>query len=395
MARKPIRSRFKGRCKECERVIEKGEMVWWQKGGGVVCPGCYGNEKPQTPKSVDYLEYLRRWRSGEGIADLARELDVPWQRLSAILKRIEAGQTAEEAETETGKGGSPDTTSDRSFEPSQADLDGVYRSYFDSVQSLVDDAFSSRGLTAARAKWIVTEHEKSYGSRWANGYDKATLLAAMENPPRHLLDAVDSLRQEICEELDLNNPTKRRRVRNRDWGDELDVDAWQRCDPFGWERRDFVTVHGGIVTVGVNLTVSGKESPSNLLYRGAAAAALTDVLCEQGYSVRIVGFLSTTDPSEKVGRQVTTVEIKAADMPMDLGAVSVALAEVAFFRLAVVFAALRSLPGKIHSSYGRAACIPSLDLQGFDFVIEREVMSRKAAVDWVRSAVESKKVWAV
>ena len=140
------------------------------------------------------------------------------------------------------------------------------------------------------------------------------------------------------------------------------------------------------MTIGVNLTVHSGQRAEHLLWRGAAAAALADILTGRGINVEIVAFWTISDMSTASKMVVSRYVVKRADMPLDLGAVSVALSEIAYARLVALYGLARHLPGVLSDGLGSCNTLPPQDRAGIDYLAESNITSRTAAESWLRAS---------
>lgn len=360
--------------------------------------------------TLDQIENLKaRLAAGERITRLGHEVGIPWQRLWGILKAGSAQQSQQQSQprprspraTRLGERQhhQPQTqrrTSTRlrsEAAPGQAsavvrDSDGIDRITFDSVGEAVIDALtdyaqndSNRGFIKGRLESHMSGHDD-----WANYYTRPKLLDTIVNPPKKLLDAVEEMRQSLMDEVCPPVCSRRRVVRNQEWGDELNVEQVLSRNLTPWERMSRETQPRRSVTIGVNLTVHAGQRSEHLLWRGAAAAALADILTQRGVNVEIVAFWTIGRMSNRSDMVVSRYVIKRADMPLDLGAVSVALAEIAYARLICLYGLGRHLPGILSKHMGHCATLPAQDRAGIDYLAERNVTSRDAAEEWLRES---------
>ena len=270
-----------------------------------------------------------------------------------------------------------------------ADADGVARLEFDSVGEAVIDALSDYAQTPGNLAFIrerVAEHLTG-SDRWGNYYTREKLLDAIANPPAELVEAVDAMRAELSEELAPPTTARRRVRRGQEFGDELDSDRWLVRDLAPWDRNVREQQPKRTVTIGVNLTVSCMQRAETLLYRGAAAIALADILTARGVNVGIVAFWSCSNISTTVNKIVSRYTVKRPDMPLDIGAVTTALSEIAFARIVGLYGLGRHVPGKLHEGMGICEDLPVQDRRGFDYFIEKNVTDRTAAAAWLRAAM--------
>ena len=331
-------SPYKTKCRRCGREIAKGEMVMFGKHEGAQHAHCSEQAPAPAPQP-------------------ARQ---PFP---------------------------PDTES--FVAPAVRGRDGVYRYHWESISALVADA----ARNAAQSPAWLTELDGwlgKAGTRFMNGMTLAKLAVAVSQPDASLLQAVDELRAEIADSVQLPKAARRHVVHARECGQELDPDAVRERRPNAWDGTARQPTPSRCVTIGINLSANCHLRQEHLLYRGAAACALADVLSERGVNVRIVAFDATRDPSEAVKLGVVSVELKAADMPMDLAAVATAACDIGFFRLGVVTAQCRRWPGdKPDDGLGYATALPAADRAGIDYLVEQHVTTREAAVEWLRAATQS------
>jgi hypothetical protein len=273
------------------------------------------------------------------------------------------------------------------MQPAQKDLDGVYRHTWDSLGAMVEDAFSDDAQSLHNAEDIRERIQNNTNSKWANHKTPDDLRTMLVSPDKKLLRAIDAMRSTLADDLALPTVPRRRVRHGREDGEEMDADRWLVREPNCWDRTVRESVPRRTVIIGINLSVHCQQKPAELLYRGAAACALADVLTLRGMNVGIVGFLVVNGMSSGCPELVSKVEIKAPDMPLDMAALSTAACEIGFFRMVMVYATARRAIGKLDGSLGGPSHLPECDRAGLTYVIEQSVCSHDAAVDWLREAV--------
>lgn len=248
------------------------------------------------------------------------------------------------------------------------------------AQGIGDDANVARIDERLR----TAPHHYGKNPGYFNGYDIAKLRDAVGNPPAELLATVDALRERIGEAA---TPTVRRRrvIHGRESGEELSALAWIQRDPYGWTDIVSDTRPKLPLTIGVNLSTAWDRPASALLYRGAAAAALADVLAAQGHSVEILAFHACEKMARGTDRAYLRLTVKAADAPLDIGAVAFALSEVAFYRLAVLSAAARFARGTLSKGWGPVSRLTAQERIGIDILAEADIANEEQAVAWIQS----------
>ena len=369
-----IPARFKGRCRTCGGEVHAGQPVWFAKHYGVRCSKC----GPHT--------------ASDGRLPSKRELARP--RIDRPPAPSRPAPIREYRPVPMPMGGNsealylPVSVGNRAA--AEPGSDGVYRiTWADGVGSVIDDAYTDYAQNDSNREFLTNGQREHARDRWANRHDEKSLRRAIGNPDKTLLDAVDELRGHLSEVLDLPTTPRRRVRRGQEWGDELDSDRVLARDPYAWDRVVREAQPTRTVTIGVNLTVYCTQKPEDLLYRGAAACVLADVLTRQGLNVRILGFSVGGDCSNTVRKLVSTVELKRPDMPLDVAALATAVCDIGFYRLAVLFAEFRHLKGNVSHGLGVRGSqhLPAPDRKALDYLVESHVTSKDAAITWLREQV--------
>ena len=339
-----------GRCKKCRRLIAKGERVYYAKHWGMACTqcGCGDSDTPTPAAKPTPAPKAKREKTAGGAG-------------GAMLGEKGVRKCA----------------------------DGVYRMEFSGVGEAVRDALDDYAQNLSCQEFLRGRLETALGGKdaWANYYTRERFLGALSSPPQHLLDAVDRMREHLIGEV-AAPMTQRRKVRHgQEWGEELDVDRYLSRDATPWDRSMREKQPRRTVTIGCNLTVNCNVTAEQLLYRGAAALALADVLTSQGVNVGIVAFDSTRKPTQTVEEVVTRYTLKDPLMPLDLGAVAFAMCEIAWFRIVGAIGQMRHCPGVHNETLGSAANLPSADRAGLDFLIDANVLGEEQATTWIKGCL--------
>ena len=272
---------------------------------------------------------------------------------------------------------------DREF---SKDSDGIWRVEFDSVSEIAEIAMATGAGNNVTNIHAADHHiAKSGGAAFYNGYDRAKILDALDHPPEDLVLAVERIKDQLETTTVVPTGRRRRTVRQLEMGDELDPIAWVSRSPEGWSETRYQTERKHLVRIAVNISVNWQRKPDELLYRGAAAAALADALIVQGYSVEIVAFRSITKPAKYVRNAVTKIIVKRPDAPLDLAAVAFALSEIAFYRLIAMPANTRLLRTIVSGNWGVTAPLPDSDRAEFDIVLDSDILTEAAAIAVVNS----------
>jgi hypothetical protein len=277
------------------------------------------------------------------------------------------------------------------------DSDGVHRYEFGSIGEAVETALTDFAQTAQSRTTIQEGLEahgfwKGNGDRWTNHFSAKKFLAEIANPSAHLLEAVDAMRARLTDDIDAPTAPRRRVRHGQESGEELDADRVLARIPEAWDRNVREPQPTRNVTIGCNLSVNCHIKPEQLLYRGAAALALADVLTARGFNVEIVLFDARRDGSDQVGRSVCKYVAKDLTMPLDVPAVAFAMCEIAWFRIVGAYGFSRHMPGNVTEYLGSAMSLPEADRKGVHFLIDSDVLSREAAEDWLKRCIRRSEV---
>jgi hypothetical protein len=359
-----IKSFFAGNCRTCGKNTPKGEQVWFAKHYGIRCQSCGPHVASDAP-----IPSKKKGRKHEAAST------------QPIPKSAPPATPPSRA-----TGFAPLYTPASTRQPAQAGPDGVYRLGWTSISELVDDAFAQYAQSEASKDFLSALHKRHDGDTWANGHDETSLRKALSQPAKETLAEIDAMRRTLVNELALPTTARRKVRRGMEWGDDLDADRYLSREPNAWEQsvRDPATRR--TVTIGVNLTVCAGQNADELLYRGAAAVALADLLTQRGINVRLIGFSVGEEVSSRMHRLVSTVEFKAADMPLDVASLATAVCDVGFFRMVVMPAEFRHLTGQVSTCLGirGGQYLPSPDRMALDYLVESRVTTRESALDWLR-----------
>jgi hypothetical protein len=273
--------------------------------------------------------------------------------------------------------------------PARRCADGVWRYEFGSVGEAVRDALDDFAQNDASREWLRKRMARALSGRdeWANNFTHDRFMLELSRPSQRLLDAVDRMRGQLIGEVAAPTAPRRKVRRGQEWGEELDVDRYLSRDPSPWDRNVRERQPRRTVTIGCNLTVNAGVRPEELLYRGAAALALADVLTGRGVNVGIVAFDSVLSPTDLVRNGVIRYTLKDPLMPLDLGAITFALCEIAFFRVVGAVGGSRHWPGRLNESLGAAAPLPGADRADLDYLVDTDVLGEERAVEWLKGCL--------
>lgn len=264
------------------------------------------------------------------------------------------------------------------------------RQSFDSVVDMVAAA------DAAHAKGLDCWPEE--GPRWIGRPDDvrnwAQARAAALAPWQEGLDtifgmlhALDSERSRIPPPVDV----RRRKKWNPDDGDEVCLDrlragqdAWQ-----GMTRQRVAQPRQ--VTIVANTATPFKRPSSEVMWRGAAAIALTDLLERAGYRVELWGARYSSELLAGFDDALTLVCLKRMAEPLDLPTLVNAVS--GWFHRTIGFQAAHCFGPTVASNQGvrrtLTAALPEVAelARGSTAVCCDEIYSERAALAWVRSTI--------
>ena len=139
------------------------------------------------------------------------------------------------------------------------------------------------------------------------GYVESVFVRIYRNGGVFLLDELDAADANVM--VSINAALANGVLCNPVTGEEaLDADRCLARSLAPWDRNVREHQARRTVTIGCNLSVNAGVPPKQLLYRGAAALVLADILSSRGLNVGIVLFDSRTHPTGQVERSVTLAD---------------------------------------------------------------------------------------
>lgn len=265
-----------------------------------------------------------------------------------------------------------------------------YVAEFESIGHAIKLAQASGVGRDLRSASVVDYRNKQLqGGSWTNYATFEKIDQWMVQPQPGLVAAVEDMKRRIEDIVETPVRERRKVRRNREDGEELDAQAVLERRADGWSDIHHTPVPKHSITVAVNLTVASFCSASHLLYRGAAAAALADLLTQSGHSVEVIGFVAVKNLSDQTRDMVLRVPLKRSDTPMDLTSLSVAAAEIGFFRVVMIACLGRVTPGRVHEGFGTVRSMRPEELKaaGVDVCMDADITNEEAAVCEVRKAM--------
>jgi len=155
-------------------------------------------------------------------------------------------------------------------------INGKHYFSFDSSKAMVDFCEASN--------W--KDHGDDFVGRHFDGWDG--VLAAVDQPWQEGADILNAFIERLKTiEIPPIKSRKRKSTFNENEGDEIDLDRLYAGQPF-WRKSESETHDGpATVTIVMDACASSQVDTEDILWRGAAAIALTHVLEEKGYGVEL------------------------------------------------------------------------------------------------------------
>jgi hypothetical protein len=243
------------------------------------------------------------------------------------------------------------------------------RQHFTSVNDIFDYATTAPASYAGNEKHYVFTRVAP-GNSWLNYQTIPSLRKMMTSSPTELLAAVQGYKDRLEQHLDMPTKARRKRTNRQGAGDELDPIAWVQRDPEGWSDTQKIRTPKNTIRLGINLSTTGAAKKDQLIVRGAAVAALADILTARGNSVEVVAFDANGDLCSNVDHCVTSFMVKPMDAPLDLASMVTCIAELGFFRIIMLGAMIKLADFEVGGGIGTCAKLPAKDAKDFDIICD-------------------------
>jgi len=254
----------------------------------------------------------------------------------------------------------------------------------DEMTAAADAAFEKGRVYEQQGGWFI-------GRRDINGWQDAKQKAG-----ELWADGVETIKR-LAEEAGAevkSRPVsrKRRAAWSEDCGDELDIDRlrsgqspWLEC------RRQAVTAPQQVTLV-IDVTASYSRSAESIIWRGAAALVVADLLENAGFNVEIVAVFNVSRGFRNGSDYFLAYRIKRADQPIDIATLVNAISGW-FFRTVVLQAMYCERPWPTNN-HGRPLRLQSAEVVSqlgcsADPVIINNVWTQADAAQLVRRVIDS------
>lgn len=237
-------------------------------------------------------------------------------------------------------------------------------------------------------RWLHREIESEWLSGndgWANRHTPRSFAAAPNSPRPDSLRALDAMVEQIrgmaIDAGGRYERSARKRVRNREHGDEINVDKYYTGDVMMWGRFEQKRVVKQVVRLAVNVGANGSQGQNKLMYRGAAAIALAETLEASGVSVQLDAIYIHGRADKSHSSITTCVTVKEAGQPIDRGVLLANFADIGYMRVInlglLVCVAHAGMTRGLGVPQGRLGCVDKL----YDAIVPR-IESREHAAAW-------------
>jgi hypothetical protein len=265
----------------------------------------------------------------------------------------------------------------------------------DSIQSFCD--LPINGVNAATFTAYLRRHEGE-SDNWLFG-DAENLTELRRRVNEGWPEGVELINRLQDTELAPPQSTKRVRVR-ADQGDALDIHAVYRGHlDTAWEKtRRQHRRAPTVVRIVAMIAGHHMQDPEQFFYRGAAAAKLTDMLTEAGYSVEVL----TACVAESIGDGRTkpdychTMVLKQSNAPLDLSNIAAVLCQQGFVRYFMFrsFSCCETKTGLHMGYYGSTSKLNALAMEATEeknvktIYLKYSVDSAEMAQAWIKESIE-------
>lgn len=264
---------------------------------------------------------------------------------------------------------------------------------FDSITDMVENTLQ----VIEERKHLVWTQKRIEGlndSQWiGRSFDSfADVAKAVNQPWEEGLQIIDQMLDKL-HDLHLPVPQSRRRVArwNEDHGDDLDIDRLRAGQPYWRSSEREIRTGPQNVTIIAAMGATQNWHPMQMIWRGAAAIVLTELLERAGYRVDLWGGRTGTNVYTDKSWQCFAVQLKRPEDPLDRSAVVNAVSGW-FYRTIGICTNLLRRKGQVRAGGGSSAGCSYLG----DMVSQDEntffaewIWSEQTAMEWIRTQVDS------
>ena len=210
--------------------------------------------------------------------------------------------------------------------------------------------------TAAKPAYIQMPTDGRWTGRKLHSWDE--LAKACREPWEHGIKLIEDMAKQIATVV-LPSPKniRRRPLWSEDGGDDFDLDRYRSGQEF-WRTTNRRPSGGPqIITMLVHTGGNAHVKPDDLLWRGAIAVAIADILEARGYRAEILAYDCGSGVFISGDDEVQAVWLKRSHDPMDIATLANGVSGW-YFRT-IMFAGYSVCPGQTPlSTLGRETALP-------------------------------------
>lgn len=198
------------------------------------------------------------------------------------------------------------------------------------------------------------------------------------------VERAKTMMEKMLDDIGVERARPMRRIKRRlEAGDELDTQAYIARRADGWDEvRKERRMHKAI-KLGVNVSMASAMVSAGLsVSRGAALAAMADILEDIGYSTEISLFDVTMNAGALCKTYVIETPAKSLSMPLDVDQIAFMGSNPDFIAQVVFPMQYRVLRGA-SNNWGQAGAVPRDIAKTYDFMMDR-VFTLETAVQRIK-----------
>ena len=262
---------------------------------------------------------------------------------------------------------------------------GVEVVRFESISEMVETALTGEPLPDNSN--MAKLHREREPEKFTNYYTVKKAQDELTTPPTATA-RIEAIREKL-DTITHIETTKRRLVRNRIEGEELDPEeVLLRRNPEAWLAIERHPAKKQLVKIACNIVISGFRKPADLYFRGAAAVAVADNLELSGHSVQLDLVISTKglykDDKRKDLKSVIIATIKRPEQMIDINTAALVLGEIGFFRTVCFLVDDVCANGKEEETLGQPATMPEDIRAEYDIALESDIFTLEDAIKAVK-----------
>ena len=212
------------------------------------------------------------------------------------------------------------------------------------------------------------------------------LYKELESIPQETQRFIHELKMKIRDSVPAPQRDRRKRKLNQPEGYDFDLDRFRdREYDRMWVDHSTVLDATKAIRIGVNLSTGEKEDPMETRWRGATICALAELYEELGKQVEVTALSACYYNRRKL---LTTVCLKQQYNRFDPNLLGVAVCNITFFRRVLLGIEVHQLTTPVDDNF-YVRTLDAEEMAGYDFVIDRDVHSEYAAIEYVKGSISA------